>query len=64
MSDVTEIRTSAEFSVLVLITFFTENRYSWIRYANLAGVSVRFSMVGETNSMVGYHLIAKGQLGV
>ena len=25
------------------------------------GVSVQFLMVGEINSMVGYHLIAKGQ---
>ena len=32
-----------------------------------AGVSVKFLMVGETNSMVGYHLMAKDhsiQLGV
>ena len=25
-----------------------------------SGVSVKFLMVGETNSMVGYHLMAKG----
>ena len=31
-----------------------------------SGVSVKFLMVGETNSMVGYHLMAEGysiQLG-
>ena len=33
----------------------------------IAGVSVKFLMVGETNSMVGYHLMVEGhstQLGV
>ena len=36
MSDGTKRPTSTEFSVLVLITFFTKNRYSWISHTNLA----------------------------
>ena len=36
MSDVTKSPTSTEFSVLVLISFHTKHRYSWISDANLA----------------------------
>ena len=36
MSDGTKSPTSTEFSVLVLVTFFTKNRYSPISHANLA----------------------------
>ena len=36
MSDVTKSPTSTEFSVLVLISFHTKHRYSWISDAKLA----------------------------
>ena len=31
-------------------------------FVRVAGVSVKFLMVGESNSMVGYHLIAEDHL--
>ena len=47
----------------IFLSFFVTQLSS----SSKAGVSVKFLMVGETNSMVGYHLMAEDhsiQLGV
>ena len=47
--------------------FWYNEKSIWRCHHSTPGVSVRSLMVGETNSLVGYHLMAKGysiQLGV
>ena len=49
------------------LKYYTILYYTILLYYNIPGVSVKFLMVGESNSMVGYHLMAEDhsiQLGV